>query len=331
MKFLKLITALSGCFFLYSCFIDQTPFEFSSSGSARDRDSRTNRKSRGSSRSGYQCEDSNRCKNICDRILDYSKERLECYNLSLKDIGDLESVVERLVEPSESDLDKISSRNFDFFMEIGYRTWNNIIIGRYRIDEAYDDDDEDEDDYEDFEYSRDEARAVLDWLVTQSNVSQSLRDFSGSLAEDILYNILLRAEGEGHNYINNTSLISLDSNDDKDVLKALGDSFSASDTYLGRVVRQGGGDGDSVSALYEVTHNMLSDICERNRLSSRSKKDSYKICLSAAYFCGQNIDWRNIRYYLLRDSYRTQPENYVHECNSGDLSHSDNSWRDYWN
>ena len=316
-------------------------------GSSVDNENRRRRLVRGSSRIQNECEDFDRCKDICDRVLDYTSERIECYRWPLADIGAVQDVMEILQDPKRNDVEDIHSRDFDLFAEIALDSWARLIVGEYRRDEAGDDDDDDGDDaqndyFEHFKYTKKEAQEVLDWMITNSYVAESIRDFTSST--DILYN-LFQQIGESSDSTSLPSVIRIGidragvlnnlRDSEKDVIKGLYE-----DLNLFGVV---GTDASiNVSALYEMTHEMLEDICKGVDITGQSDKNARKICLSLIYFCDDRVkryqnltssfreeDRRGALRYLLNNSYRRVPESGAVNCDSGIKSFS--NWSDYWN
>ena len=96
MKRIGIIFLLIGA---VSCIDVGAPNYLSSITEEAETDSRRLRRGR-SVRSGNQCENSDRCEDICDQILDYTSERRDCYKLSLKEIGIIEDVFEDFKRPS---------------------------------------------------------------------------------------------------------------------------------------------------------------------------------------------------------------------------------------
>jgi len=95
---MKIIGIIILLFELASC-VDSTSFDYLESitdSNENSGDSRIGR--RRSKRSANRCEDSDRCKNICDQMLDYSAERKDCYRLSLQEIGKIEEAFDILKE-----------------------------------------------------------------------------------------------------------------------------------------------------------------------------------------------------------------------------------------
>lgn len=332
-----------GVFFVgsISCVVDTGSLDYLASitDSDRDADDRSRIGRRKFSRSSNQCEDSERCENICDQILDYSKERRNCYGLSLKEIGKIEDVFDVLKEDTVNRLDDIRGGDFDLFASIALSSWSNLIRGEYRRDEE-DDDDEDDDDTGPEEYDPDKAKAVLDWLIRNKSIAESVRDFSGR-DNHILADLLVRLPD---------TLDCSGSGDRKAICDELKDSsltvdqkkiLAGAKSNLPLAVVLSSSDKE-VSAMYELTHDLLSRVCEdvdSMEINSKNygRDHSYKICLSWTYFCPSSIyDDTNtntntsnqIDQYLLKDTYRKNVEGDLKDC---DFIGNDVEWSDYWN
>ena len=290
-------------------------------------------------RSSNDCEDSERCENICDQILDDSSERRNCYKLSLREIGIVEEIFDVL--KAVDDLNDIRAGNFDLFTSIALQSWSNLIRGTYRRDERNDDDDEDMDDGGRPEYDVGEAQAVLNWIIENKSIAESIRDFS-SRDDHIISDLLVRAfDGASNDPLNCPSrgdtngdvCNDLDDsiiNDEKRILY----SIKNNPYYLPEIVRFSSSD-DEVSAMYEMTHNVLSRVCESADISNRSSDHSYKICLSWIYFCDPSVyvgNQNQIDQYLLKDTYLSVPQGFLLRCEFLDPSdpNDEPEWSDYW-
>ena len=320
--------------------------------SDRDSDSRRRIGRRRFSRSSNQCENSERCEDICDQILDYSKERRNCYGLSLKEIGKVEDVFDKLKNPTEAKLEDIKGGDFDLFASLALASWSNLIRGEYRRDERGDDDDEDGDDYEDFEYDATEAKNVLNYVIDNKSIAESIRDFSERdqhIIEDLLVNMGegLTCSGSGDDEDICDALDSSNSSltdGEKSILagiKSTRDDYNPSARFLWWIVNESNSD-DEVSAIYELTHDVLSRACDnvgsvpidgKNYGSDRL----YKICLSWVYFCPSNsnspavygsVTDKQIDQYLLEDTYRSSVESSLKGCT---FLTTEPKWSDYWN
>ena len=310
-------------------------------GSVEENEDRRRRLVKRSSRIQNECEEFDRCKDICDRVLDYTSERTECYRWSLADIGVVQDVMDILQDPQRNDVEDIHSRDFDLFAEIALDSWARLIVGEYRRDEADDDDDDNDDDdkndyFERFKYTSEEAQEVLDWMMANSYVAESIRDFTNST--DILYNLFQQVVGGSSSALPSeipSNLLGNLQDDEKKVIQGLYEE----DNLFG-IVRTD--TSRNVSALYEMTHEMLDDICKGADITGQSDRDSRKICLSLVYFCDNGVklyqsltnsigeeDRRGALRYLLNNSYRRVSESEATTCNSSITSFS--SWSDYWN
>ena len=150
MRSIGIIILLFG---LTSC-VDSTSLDYLASITDSDGDSDSRIGRRRATRSTNHCEDSDRCEDICDQMLDYSSERKDCYRLSLKEIGKVEEVFDSLKESANrlEELVGIRGGDFDLFASVALSSWSNVIRGEYRRDEE-DDDDEDMDDLGRLEYT----------------------------------------------------------------------------------------------------------------------------------------------------------------------------------
>ena len=335
-----------GAFFMgsISC-VDTGRLDYLASITDSDKDSNDNSLigRRKFSRSSNQCEDSERCKDICDQILDYSKERRNCYGLSLKEIGKIEDVFDSLKDPTNNSVGNIRGGDFDLFASVALSSWSNLIRGEYRRDER-DDDDEDGDDLGRSAYSNSEALLILLWLIANQSVAESIRDFSGR-DNHIIADLFVRL---------NESLDSC-SGSGSNICTALKDSSSLTDGeknilagirsfYLPLVVNVNNSIKE-LSAVYELTHDVLSRVCENvdslditvnSNNKSYGRDHSYKICLSWVYFCPSVYDTTNtntntsnqINQYLLKDTYRKTAESSLTGCT---FLTNEPRWSDYWN
>ena len=306
-------------------------------GSSSEDEDRRRRLVRRSSRTQNECEEFDRCKDICDRILDYTSERTECYRWPLADIGAVQDVMDILQDPQRNDVYDINSRDFDLFAEIALDSWARLIVGDYRRDEADDDDDDNNDDdqndyFERFTYTPREAQEVLDWIIANSYVAESIRDFTSST--DILYNLFQQVGESISSFPSKISLLDNLEDKNKKVIQGLYE-----DANLLGIVRTD--TSRNISALYEMTHNMLEDICKGADVTGQSDRNSYKICLSLIYFCHDGVEdfqsltssiaeeeRRGALGYLLNNSYRRVPESGAVTC---DGIESFSNWSDYWN
>ena len=344
MKKVFIIILLSGV--TVSCVIDTGNLDYLASitDSDRDSDDRSRIGRRKFSRSSNQCEDSERCENICDQLLDYSKERRNCYGLSLKEIGKIEDVFYALKKPTKDKLENIRGGDFDLFASIALSSWSNLIRGEYRRDEANDDDDEGKDDSGPPAYTEGEegeAKEVLSWLIENKFIAESIRDFSGRdnhILADLLVqlNKTLNCSGSGNSNTICNKLKDNPSSLTEDQKKIL--AGAKSNLPLAVVLSNS---DKEVSALYELTHDLLSRVCEDvDSLENIDGKNygrdhAYKICLSWTYFCptsesvyGANTS-NQIDQYLLKDTYReTAEESLTDDCT---FLTNEPKWSDYWN
>ncbi len=323
MKILWMIILLMG---MVSCIDTGAPSYLASiTDSEGDSDSRIGR--RRSVRSTNQCEESERCENICDQILDYSSERRDCYRLSLKEIGKIEEVFDELKDINN--LADIRGGDFDLFASIALSSWSNLIRGEYRRDEEEDDDDEDMDDEGRPAYNSNEAQEVLSWIIVNKSIAESIRDFS-SKDNHIIADLLVRRDG---------SLSCSGNDDDGNICRDLNSSSLTNGeksilenikAYLSAIVRSSPSD-DEVSAIYELTHDVLSRVCENvDSIRSYGSERSYKACLSWVYFCPSVYDEyssNQIDQYLLKDTYRNAVEGSLRDCT---FLTNEPEWSDYW-
>ena len=261
--------------------------ELALKGSSAENEDRRRRLVRRSSRFQNECEDFDRCKDICDRVLDYTNERTECYRWPLKDIGAVQDVMDILQDPQRNDVNDINSKDFDLFAEIALDSWARLIVGDYRRDEADDDDDDNDDDdqndyFERFRYTPEEAQEVLDWMIAHSYVAESIRDFTSST--DILYNLFQQVGGTSSSLPADITSGILDNlaDNSKKVIRGLYEDFN-----LFGIVRTD--TSRNISALYEITHSMLEDVCKGADVTGQSNRNSHKICLSLIYFCDDDV------------------------------------------
>ena len=369
---------LLGVFFMgnISCVIDTGNLDYLASitDSDRDSDDRSRIGRRKFSRSSNKCEDSERCENICDQILDYSKERRNCYGLSLKEIGKIEDVFEALKKPTKNSLKNIRGGDFDLFASIALSSWSNLIRGEYRRDEANDDDDKGDGENGDDRkigrenpYETEEVKYVLDWLIENKFIAESIRDFSGRdnhILADLLVqlNKTFTCDNQSSNIRGNDICLKLKGSSlttgQQNILQGIKILYSdkaVDEIYLRSVVNLSSS-VDEVSAMYELTHDLLSRVCEDvDSLEIDSKNygrdHAYKICLSWAYFCPvmykdkddniksvpdededdelvYNIGENQIDQYLLKDTYRRTAEESLTECT---FLTNEPKWSDYWN
>ena len=325
---------------MVSCIDIGQPSYLSSIDSSKEGDRRIRARSR-SAGSGNQCENTERCEDICDQILDYSSERRDCYGLSLKEIGIVEDVFDDLKHPTESKLNDIRAGDFDLFASVALSSWSNMIQGDYRRDEANDDDDKENDDWEDTEYDEDEAEDVLEWIIDERSIAESILDFSGretNILSDLLVQMdnSLSCSGEGSIICNGLKNDGLSSTKQTVLAGIRSSSAAGGRSYLGEIVRLSNSD-DEVSAVYEMTHDALAAACENvDSLQINSKTygrdHSYKMCLSWIYFCpsvyGSGNFHNQIDQYLLKDTYRSTPESSLKNC---EFDSSEPRWSDYWN
>ncbi len=327
---MKIILSFAFLIGIASC----TPAEYSYLASIQGsqgevEDLRRNRSSRRTSRQNV-CEDSSRCENICDRMLEYTDERRTCYKFSLGEIGLIEDAFDILKNPTAKKLESdISSRDFDLFAEVGLRSWNRVITGDYLASQANEDDDDDNDDATDeygnpYGYDSNDAEAVLIWTFSNpSSIGTSLADFSRST--DILYNLFSQEKDP----VADPGLGLADN--DRRVIKGMVDIPIYSPLLL---------IGDKDSPLLEHFHEMVSDICRNASVTNKSRDRSYKICLSWIYFkqlsvsCTSLRRQRGVGYYLLKEGYRDQPESTFCIAAAKTATFDDlknfNNWSDYW-
>ncbi|MDE0151276.1 MAG: hypothetical protein OXK80_02105 [Bdellovibrionales bacterium] len=346
MKTVGLIIVLFG---LTSC-VDSTSLDYLASISdsgGRSSDSRIGR--RRSTRSTNQCEDSERCENICDQMLDASDERKSCYRLSLKEIGKVEEVFDEL--KTVHDLSDIRQGDFDLFASVALSSWSNVIRGEYRRDEE-DDDDEDGDDPGGPAYTPSQAEDVLSWIILNKSVAESIRDFSDKRTH-IIADLLVHSAGQrdvDDKPIKSTPYCSdtvSDTTNDTEICSEIESSSSLTEGekivlqniqgYLGGIVTFSS-DDEEVSAIYELTHDVLSRVCENvDSINGYGSDRSYKACLSWIYFCPSVYDnegtgafrysANQIDQYLLKDTYLSVPEVALRNCTF--LTHEP-EWSDYW-
>ena len=179
-----------------------------------------------------QCEEYDRCVDICDQLLDHAEDQEDCYKLSLKDIGRIENVFISLKDKdlSEKKLSEIRSKEFNLFIEYGSRSWINIMQGDYRGNDDYGSRTE----YTDFEKSE-----ISVWVLDHSWVIQSIEESSyGDLVLEELFN---------QSYTNSDIIGTIDYNKHEDykfkVLDGLLDTNTQvlsriDDTQLGHLLNQ---------------------------------------------------------------------------------------------
>ena len=206
-----------------------------------------------------------------------------------------------------------------------------MIQGEYRRDEKGEDDDRDEDDWEDYEYEPEEAKDVFEWIVKRKDIAESIRDFTDR--EDDIISDLLAQMGENLSCSGGSGdsnricgmLTSSLSNSQKSILKNIKD-----ENRLRDIARKSSSD-DELSAIYEITHNALSNVCEDAEIDSLGSDHSYKACLSWIYFCGSSVydlySKNQIDQYLLKDTYRAAPESSLTGCN---FLSNEPKWSNYW-
>lgn len=331
MKTVGLIIVLFG---LTSC-VDSTSLDYLASISDSDGSSSNSRIGRRrSTRSTNQCEDSERCENICDQMLDSSAERKDCYRLSLKEIGKVEEVFDEL--KTVNDLD-IRGGDFDLFASVALSSWSNVIRGEYRRDEE-DDDDEDMDDTGGPAYTASQAETVLDWIIDNKSIAESIRDFSdrnNHIIADLLVRVnepldCSRKSGDDQTICNTLEGSDL-TDGEKSILQGVKSiNIVTKNIYLDDIVTVSNAD-DEVSAIYELTHDVLSRVCENvDSIRTYGSDRSHKACLSWIYFCPpvyNAASSNQIDQYLLKDTYRSVPEGGLRNCTF--LTYEP-EWSDYW-
>ena len=296
-------------------------------------DVRRTRSKRNPSRSNV-CEDSSRCENICDRMFEYSSERRACYKKSLNDIGIIEDTFDVLKHSHyiQNDLSSLASRDFDLFAEIGLKSLNRVVIGDYRASERDEDDDDGGDDSHDDHgvefngYELGDARAVLAWIFNNnSSIGTSIADFSSST--ELLYNLFKEASSYSRANPDDRLILGDEglSEDDEKVLNGL----------ASRNTRDFLTSADKDSPFLGHMHKVISNICQSADIDNFSSSKSFKICLSYTYFYLTNVSCssisrdRGIGYFMLKESYREQPQE--HACSDDiDILKNFDNWGDYW-
>jgi len=334
-KIIGIIILLLG---MNSC-VDSADLEYLSSISESDESANGRIRRQRSTRSTNQCEDSDRCENICDQMLDYSSEKEDCYRLSLREIGRVEEVFDVLKQEEilEEELEDIRGGDFDLFASLALSSWSNVVRGEYRGDEL-----DDEDDTRRAAYTLEESRAALNWIITHKSIAESIRDFSGR-NDHIVNDLLVRASsslscsgtGDHQTICDDIDGSSLTDNEKRvlESVKLTVNLNNRSDTYLGHITRISSSD-DEVSAIYELTHDALSRVCENtDSIGSYGRSRSSKICLSWIYFCPASLpayndySFNQIDQYLLQDTYRDIPQNTLFNCT---FLSNEPEWSDYW-
>ena len=330
MKSLGIIIVLFG---LTSC-IDSTNLDYLASITDSDGNSSESRIGRRrSTRSANHCEDSDRCEDICDQMLDYSSERKDCYRLSLKEIGKVEEIFDILKKHGVNNLSDIRGGDFDLFASVALSSWSNVIRGEYRRDEE-DDDDKDMDDTGRSAYTEPEARNVLSWIILNKSIAESIRDFSDR-NNHIIADLLVRHGGPLDCVTDRET-----TNNDKEICDAINGNSSLTvgektilqniRDYLGIIVIASNSDNE-VSAVYELTHDVLSRVCENvDSIGIYGSDRSHKACLSWIYFCPSVYSFSSfnqINQYLLKDTYRSVPQGDLLGCN---FLTNEPEWSDYW-
>ena len=170
--------------FMMSCAIPgvgSDTFSTSSDDDDDDDDVDVAEKRRDSSRDRRPCENRDSCQDSCDYMFRNSRSRSACYNLTFDDVSDLEIVFDELHSSSISkrSLEDIDVSDFEDFIALDVDGWVNIIVGE---------EGKDHDDHE--AYSSQEARAALEWIAENENVSRAIIDKDEHY--DILYHLLLQ-------------------------------------------------------------------------------------------------------------------------------------------
>ena len=290
----------------------------------------------GSRRSKNECEDYDRCKDICDQMLDYSGERSDCYTLALDDIGKIQDVFDLLKKPTPSGLGDIKQTDFELFAEFASQSFARVIEGTYRVSGR--DKDIDEEDYgRAGPYSAGQAGDVLDWTVLNKWVGKGFQDFG--YGEDIMYNLYMQYGGGVSSCVASEAIKpSYSSNDEKAVC---GMARPLAVNYLKSLV--------SVSQLqefpaFDLTHRVIQSICNNIDITgggSLSSSEEYQFCVSYIYACeagafpsGSLYDDHGIGQYL-ENKYKTSVS--LPTCNTNARtgllkggSESDSTWISRW-
>ena len=120
---------------------------------------------------------------------------------------------------------------------------------------------------------------------------------------------------------------------EKSILQGI-KSTNTNQTYLEDIVSSSNSD-DEVSAVYELTHDMLSRVCENvDSIGEYGSEHSYKACLSWIYFCPSvynEFSSNQINQYLLKDTYRKTVEKSLLSCKFlPPKPEPEPEWSDYW-
>ena len=161
-------------------------------------------------RGGNQCEDFDRCEDICDQLLDHAEDKEDCYQLSLEDIGRIEEVFITLKANIGRDVEaflnvfRTRSKDLELFMEYGARSWINIIQGDYRGGDDYG---------TRRAYSPEEKVIIILWALDQGHVQRAIEE--SSYGDLILQELLGEAVRNAFSFLidKNLDLTGLDPND----------------------------------------------------------------------------------------------------------------------
>ena len=310
-----------------------------SSYSSREGDSRRQRSTGNrSSRQnrGNECEDFERCEDICDQIMDTSGERRECYKLSLEDIGVIEEVFDILKKPPRPPVrPNINQSDFDLFAEFALHSWVRLIDGLYRAS-IHEDDEQAEREYgHRGKYRPYEAKSILDLISSDASMGGSLFDFD--YGEDVVRSLFKQC-GSGNGcgdavysgYDENEDAY-VDYNDnDKQIVKGLkGNNMNYLNHWEARAQ-----DEDSFPA-FDLAHAVIKDVCASAKIEnvSLSVSESYQFCMTYIYICeaefnrpsgGGGID----RY--IEGTYKTHHDFPSCDVLTTQTLHSQDLWDDIW-
>ena len=130
-KYLQLFFVLSlvPVLFFQACgFIGQNGvFEQSSLRESLDNSSHLADRTKGDSFYSQDCEESSRCESTCEKMYESRNSRLNCYDLSVGEVADVEDVFEILKDSHPEDLKNIDSTALEIFLENGTDGFTDLI------------------------------------------------------------------------------------------------------------------------------------------------------------------------------------------------------------